>query len=579
MAENEFILLLEDGPERRPSTVSPRWKVAVIDDDPSVHSGTRFALQNYELYGRSLELLFASSAAEGRALLKANPDIAVILLDVVMETDSAGLDLVGFIRESLKNELTRIILRTGQPGQAPERRIIVDYDINDYKAKTELTADKLFTSITAALRSYEQLKRLIETRRGLEIIIEAASTMFDFGSMQRLAEGVLTQLASLLDAECAGILVLREGHEDEDFLVLAGSGCYRDFTAAERKAQIDAELRSLIDQAFVETRHQFLDGRTVLYLRTASGREIVVLLESAKSLSDTDRSLVEVFCSRLSIAFDNVMLYDKLQEANARLEQRVADRTRELSAANERLQGQWARLRSSDAFKSEVLGTVAHDLKNPLSVVLGRAEMLTEFISMEPVAVEGAQTQIDHIRGAVNGLIEMVDSLIRDAMADADDISVRVSNFDLAELVTEVVEANRTLADRKEQVIALDVKLGLIGWGDPDRLREAIDNLISNAVKYTPRGGSIQVQAVRDGLGSLVHVTDSGPGFSPEDEARLFGRFQRLSAKPTGGETSTGLGLSIVKRIVELHQGGVSVVNLDEGGSRFTIALPGPPVR
>ena len=107
--------------------------------------------------------------------MRSHPDVAVVLLDVIMETDTAGLDLVEFIREDLKNETVRIILRTGQPGQAPERRVIVDYDINDYKAKTELTADKLFTALTAALRSYLQLQRMVETRRGLEIIIEAAS--------------------------------------------------------------------------------------------------------------------------------------------------------------------------------------------------------------------------------------------------------------------------------------------------------------------------------------------------------------------------------------------------------------------
>ena len=152
-----------------------RWKVAVIDDDPAVHDGTRFALYDYVLNGQGLEILSAYSAAEGRSCCRAHPDMAVVLLDVVMESDTAGLDLVDFIRKELKNETVRIILRTGQPGQAPERRVIVDYDINDYKAKTELTADKLFTPLTAALRGYQQLQRMVETRRGLEIIIDAAS--------------------------------------------------------------------------------------------------------------------------------------------------------------------------------------------------------------------------------------------------------------------------------------------------------------------------------------------------------------------------------------------------------------------
>src|SRR6267142_4151060 len=210
MADDDIVHLIE-GPGDEPPEQGPRWKIAVIDDEPAVHDGTRFALHDYRLNGQGLEILSAYSAAEGRELMRSHPDVAVVLLDVIMESDTAGLGLVEFIRKELKNETVRIILRTGQPGQAPERRVIVDYDINDYKAKTELTADKLFTSLTAALRSYLQLQRMVETRRGLEIIIEAASALFDFKSMQLLAEGVLTQIASLLNVECGGILVSREG--------------------------------------------------------------------------------------------------------------------------------------------------------------------------------------------------------------------------------------------------------------------------------------------------------------------------------------------------------------------------------
>src|SRR5262249_18447147 len=203
MAEDDIVHLIDD-PGDRPPDEGPGWKIAVIDDEPAVHDGTRFALSDYRLNGQGLEILSAYSAAEGRELMRRQADVAVVLLDVIMESDTAGLGLVEYIRNDLKNETARIILRTGQPatgperrpslrngqqGQAPERRVIFDYDINDYKAKTELTADKLFTSLTAALRSYQQLQRMVETRRGLEIIIEAASTLFDFKSMQRLAEG------------------------------------------------------------------------------------------------------------------------------------------------------------------------------------------------------------------------------------------------------------------------------------------------------------------------------------------------------------------------------------------------------
>src|SRR5690606_37024642 len=265
-----------------------------------------------------------------------------------------------------------------QPGQAPERRVIVDYDINDYKAKTELTADKLFTSLTAALRSYQQLERMVQTRRGLEIIIDAASTLFDFRSMQRLAEGVLTQIASLLNADCAGILVLREGENGaETFSILAGSGCYRQYTGSHA---LDADLHEIVQQAFARRRNEFYPTRSLLYIRTGMGREIVVMVETARQLSDTDRALVEVFCSKLSVAFENVLLYEQLQAANAGLEERVRARTSELTLANERLAAQWDRLRQANAFKREIIGTVAHDLKNPLGVVMGRSEMLKDVI-------------------------------------------------------------------------------------------------------------------------------------------------------------------------------------------------------
>jgi len=500
----------------------------------------------------------------------------VVLLDVIMETDTAGLELVEFIRSELKNETVRIILRTGQPGQAPERRVIVDYDINDYKAKTELTADKLFTALTAALRSHQQLQRMVETRRGLEIIIEAASALFDFKSMQRLAEGVLTQIASLLNVDCAGILVLREAEDTrETFSVLAGSGCYSRFIGADASQILDQDLRRLVEEAFVRRKHEFSPRRSVLYIRTLSGREVVVVLEAARHLSDTDRALVEIFCSRLSIAFDNVILYEQLQRANTRLEERVAQRTQDLTTTNRRLAAQWARLRQANSFKSEILGTIAHDLKNPLGVILGRTEIVKEMIAAAGALDGNVQAQLAQIRGAANQLTQMVDDLVADAMADALDITIRREPVDISMLVEEVAEANRPLAARKKQTITVSAPPNHAAMCDADRLREAIDNLVSNAVKYSPIGGAIDLLVAQTAGGIMVEVRDQGAGLSPEDISRLFGRFQRLSAKPTAGESSTGLGLSIVKRIVDLHGGQITVESPGPGkGATFKLTLP-----
>jgi signal transduction histidine kinase/response regulator of citrate/malate metabolism len=577
MAEQDDVLHLIDDSGAAPETSTGRkWKVAVIDDDAAVHEGTRFALSDYNLHGQTLEILSAYSAAEGRVLMHAHPDIAAVLLDVIMETDAAGLDLVEYIRNEIKNETVRIILRTGQPGQAPERRVIVQYDINDYKAKTELTADKLFTSLTAALRSYQQLERMVQTRRGLEIIIDAASTLYDFKSMQRLAEGVLTQIASLLNVECAGILVLRDNGNAaiDDFSVLAGSGCYSRFIGAAGSKSLDADLRSMVEAAFKRRKHEFVDHRTVLYIRTGSGREVVVLLQAERPLSETDRSLVEIFGSRLSIAFDNVILYQQLHEANTQLEDRVAQRTRALMQANRRLSAQWLRLQRANGFKNEILGTVAHDLKNPLGVILGRTEMLTELIGAGS-SRESVTAQVEHIRDATKRLTSMVDHLISDAMADAFDISIRREPVDIAGLVSEVADANQPLAVNKQQTITVSAPPNFVTMCDADRIREAIDNLVSNAIKYSPIGGKITVLVSHEQNTTVIRIADEGAGLSPEDLGRLFGRFQRLSAKPTAGESSTGLGLSIVKRIIDMHGGQVTANSAGPGqGSTFTVTLP-----
>lgn len=577
MAEQDDVLHLIDDTGTVPETSTARkWKIAVIDDDPAVHEGTRFALSDYSLHGQSLEILSAYSAAEGRTLMRTHPDIAAVLLDVIMETDAAGLDLVEYIRNDLRNETVRIILRTGQPGQAPERRVIVQYDINDYKAKTELTADRLFTSLTAALRSYQQLERMMQTRRGLEIIIDAASTLYDFKSMQRLAEGVLTQLASLLNVDCAGILVLRDdgSPSGSDFSVLAGSGCYSRFIGTTSSRSLDPDLRQMVEAAFQRRKNEFSDQRSVLYLRTGSGREVVVLLQAERQLSETDRALVEIFGSRLSIAFDNVILYQQLQEANTQLEDRVAQRTRALMQANRRLSSQWLRLQRANGFKNEILGTVAHDLKNPLGVILGRTEMLVELITAS-APKESVTAQVEHIRDATRRLTSMVDHLISDAMADAFDISIRREAVDVAGLVSEVADANQPLAANKQQAITVSAPPNFVTMCDADRMREAIDNLISNAIKYSPIGGKITVVVTHEGNNTIIRVADEGAGLSPEDLGRLFGRFQRLSAKPTAGESSTGLGLSIVKRIIDMHGGEVKANSPGPGqGSTFTVILP-----
>ena len=136
---------------------SEGWKMMIVDDDFEVHQATKLALRSFTFEGKPLTFLSAFSGTEAKKLIAVHPDTAFILLDVVMETNDAGLRVIQYIREELKNQIVRVILRTGQPGDAPEESVILNYDINDYKLKVELTRQKLITSAIAALRSYRDL--------------------------------------------------------------------------------------------------------------------------------------------------------------------------------------------------------------------------------------------------------------------------------------------------------------------------------------------------------------------------------------------------------------------------------------
>src|SRR3712207_1831487 len=156
--------------------------------------------------------------------------------------------------------------------------------------------------------------------------------------------------------------------------------------------------------------------------------------------------------------------------------------------ANQRLAAQGEQLRHTNKFKNDILGIVAHDLKNPLGVILGRSEMLSDLLSMEPPQLEAARAQIEHVRLSARHLTEMVDTLIADAMNDALDIRLRPQPLDLAALVDEAASANRPLAERKGQTILVSRPEAVTATGDHDRLREAVDNLVSNAIKFSPPG-------------------------------------------------------------------------------------------
>lgn len=182
------------------------WRVLVVDDDDQVHAMTRVLLRDFSFEGRGFAMVPAASAAEAARILATDPDIPVALLDVVMESPDAGLKLVRHIREDLGNRHIRIVLRTGQPGEAPERDVVLAHDINDYKSKSELTAQKLFTTLVGAVRSW----RDIATIRRLNCELEGLNASLEQKVEERTAELAESRDALALAKDRAELALSRE---------------------------------------------------------------------------------------------------------------------------------------------------------------------------------------------------------------------------------------------------------------------------------------------------------------------------------------------------------------------------------
>lgn len=307
------LLKFEDEPAADKADGHPVWRILIIDDEPSVHEATTLALKGMTLEGRTLEFLHAYSAAEARTVLAENPDLAVVLLDVVMESPDAGLRLVRFVREELGNKALRVILRTGQPGYAPEIDTIRAYDINDYKTKSELTRIRLFTSLTVAIRSYWQIHSLETNRRGLELIVSASTELSRPRGLVRLAEGVVTQLCALLGVPEEGIVCAAGGTIHAEPYILAAAGSYSEWIGVTLPGVTDARVRSVLETTLSERRHHFGET-TCLYFSVAEGMSMAAFVDVRHPLGELDHNLLEVFCGNIAVAFENTHLLQRISE-------------------------------------------------------------------------------------------------------------------------------------------------------------------------------------------------------------------------------------------------------------------------
>lgn len=294
------------------------WKVIISDDEEQVHEITKLALSHFSFADQELQFISAFTGRDTIEAIKDHPDTAIILQDVVMETDNAGLEVVKYVREVLNNEFVRIILRTGQPGQAPERKVIVDYDINDYKEKTELTSQKLFTLMYASLRSYRNILTIERSKAGLQKILNTTAEIFSRQSLDKFMSATLMQLTSLLhnndDALMCNVSRFKSGEQANKLEITSAIGEYTDLIGQNVNNVLNVRIVNLLNQSLANKKNIYQSGCCVAYFSSRAGDEQLLYFKGSFNLSEVDKHLVDLFIKQVSISYDNLTLYEKVEQ-------------------------------------------------------------------------------------------------------------------------------------------------------------------------------------------------------------------------------------------------------------------------
>ncbi|HRD93080.1 MAG TPA: ATP-binding protein [Accumulibacter sp.] len=515
---------------------SSAWKVLLVDDEADVRAVLRLALQGVVIEGSGLQLFEASSAKEASVVLATHPDIALILLDVVMESDRAGLDLVRHIRDDLANRSVQIVLITGQPGYAPQREVVSAYQIDGYWLKSELNADRIYVSVCSAIRTHRLIRehellqrdlqqKVRELDDTLRVLRDSEANLIRAQSVAHVGSWTYDLVSDQmrLSAETCRIFGLPEGT----------IGSYESYLA-----RVCPEDRSALEEAWhaalgkagpFEHEHRIIVGQKLRHVRqqadltyAADGRP----LRSLGTTQDiTERKQAE----------------EELKRSNAELEQ--------FSYA------------------------ISHDLRQPL-------RMISSYLQLLGISL-GEQLddeQRDHFKFAIDGakrLDRMLVALLEysrvgrlgepPAWVDSRAIVDEALLF----LQPAIAEAQARISVRGRWPRALVC---------PDEMLRLVQNLIANAAKFRVAGRRPEIRVssrVSDG-NWLLTVADNGLGILPGQLGRLFQVFQRLQSRAS--YEGSGIGLALCRKIAEHHGGRVWAESPGEGqGSRFCVSLPLAP--
>ncbi|SFG00279.1 Response regulator c-di-GMP phosphodiesterase, RpfG family, contains REC and HD-GYP domains [Duganella sp. CF458] len=311
-------MLFDDDESPAPAAALPPWEILIVDDEQAVHQVTELVMSDFEFDGRRVHFSHCYSGSEARVRLAQPGQFALILLDVVMESEHAGLELVRYIREELGDRNVRIVLRTGQPGQAPQALVLKTYDINDYREKTELTHAKLSTVFYSGLRAYRDLMRLERARLGLRRSIEAITHVCDSDNLRHFCSAVLEQASALLGREAEGVCASRmnayaAARQPGRLQVLAVTTAYAELALEETLDHLPAPVRDAFVRCMAEQADHYGPLYYACYYRTRDGNESLLYMSFSEPLEGEERELLGLFSANVAITYERLLAREELE--------------------------------------------------------------------------------------------------------------------------------------------------------------------------------------------------------------------------------------------------------------------------
>lgn len=291
----------------------PPWKIAIVDDNQEIHKITELTLHDFEFEGRKLQFVNLYSGSEAKEYFAAHDDIALIFLDVVMESDNAGLEVIKYIRNDLQNHFSRVILRTGHPGTAPEHEVMRDYDIDGYKAKTEITVHILQHAMYTALRSYRDLVRIQNYKKGLEALIDSINNMTQIDDVLGLSSTVLNQIKNVLNAQNTHFWIksteaLTITKTNTHSLNIAIEDTSASFIDEDKLNNSNSPLSSIAQQAFQSKETVIEHPYYCHYFQSLRGSETVFVIKCLEPLNNSSLRLIKLFSINSILTIENLLL-------------------------------------------------------------------------------------------------------------------------------------------------------------------------------------------------------------------------------------------------------------------------------